>query len=170
MATGVEARQAAARFHRIVQTGLGQYVIRDWREKAKVGVLGTLSLHGYKARFNAPHSPGQHPRLSVVMCRGDKIMFRSASALDCEEQQWCGRQVCGSLPVGGCGWVGATLVLRSTRAVLENPIFFVLRTALKDHQPPTANRHQPPTANRQPPTATNRCSILFLWFGVLPMS
>ena len=32
--------------------------------------------------------------------------------------------------------------------------FFLLRTALRDHQPPTTNRHQPPTAtNRQPPTA-----------------
>ena len=32
-----------------------------------------------------------------------------------------------------------------------------LRTAPRDHQPPTANSHQPPTAtNRQPPTATNR--------------
>ena len=30
-----------------------------------------------------------------------------------------------------------------------------LRTALRDRQPPTANRQPPPTANRQPPTATN---------------
>ena len=44
------------------------------------------------------------------------------------------------------------------RAVLKGPdFFFLLRTAPRDHQPPTANRHQPPTAtNRQPPTATNR--------------
>ena len=34
----------------------------------------------------------------------------------------------------------------------RTPLFFLLRTAPKDHQPPTANRHQPPTANRQPPT------------------
>ena len=42
--------------------------------------------------------------------------------------------------------------------------FFLLRTALRDHQPPTANCHQTPTANRcqlpsatnhQPPTAAN---------------
>ena len=42
---------------------------------------------------------------------------------------------------------------------LGTALFFLLRTALKDHQPPTANRHQLPTAsNRQPQTAdpTNR--------------
>ena len=48
---------------------------------------------------------------------------------------------------------------------LRNPIFYLLRTAPKGHQPPTANRHQPPnatncqmppTGNRhQPPNATN---------------
>ena len=33
----------------------------------------------------------------------------------------------------------------------------ILRTAPRDHQPPTTNRHQPPTATyRQPPAATNR--------------
>ena len=43
------------------------------------------------------------------------------------------------------------------RAVLKEPDFFLLRTAPRDHQPPTAKSHQPPTAtNRQPPTATNR--------------
>ena len=36
--------------------------------------------------------------------------------------------------------------------------FFWLRTAPRDHQPPTANCRQPPTANcLQPPTAANRC-------------
>ena len=43
---------------------------------------------------------------------------------------------------------------------LRAPIFFPsgqpLRTAPKDHQPPTSNRYQPPTTNRQPPTAANR--------------
>ena len=39
---------------------------------------------------------------------------------------------------------------------LRDQIFFLLRTALKDHQPPTANSHQPPTANRQPPTASHQ--------------
>ena len=41
------------------------------------------------------------------------------------------------------------------RAVLKNPdpFFFVLRTAPRDHQPPTAATRQTPTAtNRQPPT------------------
>ena len=57
---------------------------------------------------------------------------------------------------------------QETRAVLENPILLLLRTALKDHQPPTANR-QPPTASNRRKTA-NHCSILFLWFWVLPMS
>ena len=43
------------------------------------------------------------------------------------------------------------------RAVLKSPNFFLLRTASKDYQPPTANRHQPPpTSECQPPTA-NRC-------------
>ena len=58
------------------------------------------------------------------------------------------------------------------RAVLKGPVFFLLRTALKDRPkgpptanrqlPSTANRHQPPTSNRQqrtanhPPPATNR--------------
>ena len=58
-------------------------------------------------------------------------------------------QCCRSGALLGPGW--------SSR----NHIFFLLRTALKDHprdhQPPTANSHQPPTAtNRQPPSATNR--------------
>ena len=47
------------------------------------------------------------------------------------------------------------------RAVLKGPdFFFLLRTAPRDHQPPTANSHQPPTAtSRQPlPTATNHQS------------
>ena len=60
------------------------------------------------------------------------------------------------------------------RAVLQEPNFFLLRTAPRDHQPltatncqppptasrqqrPTANHCQPlPTTNHQPPTATNR--------------
>ena len=37
----------------------------------------------------------------------------------------------------------------------RTPTFLWLRTAPKDHQPPTANRHQPPSANRQPPPASN---------------
>ena len=42
------------------------------------------------------------------------------------------------------------------RAVLKEPDFFLLRTAPRDHQPPTANSHQPPAAtNRQPPPTTN---------------
>ena len=77
----------------------------------------------------------------------------------------------------------------------EPPLFFLLRTAPRDRQRPTANRHQPPTAIRhqpptairhQPPSATNRhppptanrqpsptanyCSIRFLWFCGMPMS
>ena len=31
--------------------------------------------------------------------------------------------------------------------VLKERIFFLLRTAPRDHQPPTANRHQPPATN-----------------------
>ena len=51
--------------------------------------------------------------------------------------------------------------IHTPRAGPRNPsgfaFFFLLRTAPKDHQPPTANRQPPPTANRhQPPTATNR--------------
>ena len=50
---------------------------------------------------------------------------------------------------GGGGAVG--------RGVLKEPIFFCegppLRTAPRDHQPPTANCQPPPTANHQPPTA-----------------
>ena len=43
------------------------------------------------------------------------------------------------------------------RSLRDQIFFFLLRTAPRDHQPPTANSHQPPTAtNRQPPTATNR--------------
>ena len=54
-------------------------------------------------------------------------------------------------------------------AVFKNADFFLLRTALKDRSPPTADRCQPPTAanrrqplptaanRRQPPTAANRC-------------
>ena len=49
------------------------------------------------------------------------------------------------------------------RAVLENPPFFLVRTAPRDHQPP-------PTANRQPPSTANHCSIPLLWCCVLPMS
>ena len=43
---------------------------------------------------------------------------------------------------------------------LRDQIFFLLRTAPRDHQPPTANYHEPPIAtNRQPrPTATNHPS------------
>ena len=50
----------------------------------------------------------------------------------------------------------------ATGGSLRDEIFFFcegppLRTAPRDHQPPTANTHQPPTAtSRQPPTATNR--------------
>ena len=66
------------------------------------------------------------------------------------------------------------------RAVLKNSFFFCkgppLRTAPRDHQPPTANR-QPPTANRQPPTAhrqppptANHCGGMLLWCCVLSMS
>ena len=53
---------------------------------------------------------------------------------------------------------GAGLSRKVARAVLKGPdFFFLLRTAPRDHQPPTPNSHQPPTAtNRQPPTATNR--------------
>ena len=41
---------------------------------------------------------------------------------------------------------------------LRDQIFFLLRTAPRDHQPPTADRHQPPTAtNRQPRPTVNRC-------------
>ena len=44
-----------------------------------------------------------------------------------------------------------------SRAALQNPDAFLLRTAPRDRQPPTANRHQPPTAaNGQPPTATSQ--------------
>ena len=50
-----------------------------------------------------------------------------------------------------------------SRAVLKGPDFFFcqgppLRTAPRDHQPPTTNPHQPPTATnrRQSPAATNR--------------
>ena len=50
--------------------------------------------------------------------------------------------------VGGCCVI---------RAVLKGPDFFLLRTAPRDHQPPTANSHQPPTAtSRQPPTANRQ--------------
>ena len=44
------------------------------------------------------------------------------------------------------------------RAVLKGPdFFFLLRTAPRDHRPPTANSHQPPTAtNRQLPSTANR--------------
>ena len=51
------------------------------------------------------------------------------------------------------------------RAVLKEPIFFLLRTALNDRPkgqptanrqlPSTANRHQPPTTNRDQPPTTN---------------
>ena len=45
----------------------------------------------------------------------------------------------------------------SAKAVLKLPHPFLLRTAPKDHEPPTANR-QPPTANRhQPPTIVQSC-------------
>ena len=48
-------------------------------------------------------------------------------------------------------------VLQSRGVLKGRVFFFLLRTAPRDHQPPTANSHQLPTAtNRQPPTATNR--------------
>ena len=56
-----------------------------------------------------------------------------------------------------CGWE------LPGRAVLKGTRFFFfcqgppLRTAPRDHQPPTADSHQPPTAtNRQPPTASHQ--------------
>ena len=58
------------------------------------------------------------------------------------------------------------------RAVLKNPnfLFFSLTTAIKDRQPPTAtNRQPPPTANRHQPPAAKQCSVLFLWFCLLPI-
>ena len=63
-----------------------------------------------------------------------------------------------------CRWIGHC-VRRAFRSELSlrSPIFFLVRTAPRDHQPPTANRqlptagpHQPPTANRQPPPTANR--------------
>ena len=66
-------------------------------------------------------------------------------------------------PVGPC-WPVMTLGMHDLTVfyapaplclVLKEPIFFWLRTAPRDHQPPTVNRHQPPTASRQPPIATN---------------
>ena len=51
---------------------------------------------------------------------------------------------------------------RRVRAVLKEPNFFLLfllRTAPRDHQPPTTNLHQPPTAaNRQRRPTANRQS------------
>ena len=44
----------------------------------------------------------------------------------------------------------------TSRAVLRNSFFFLVRTAPKDHQPPAANRHQPPAANRHQPPTGNR--------------
>ena len=41
-------------------------------------------------------------------------------------------------------------------------ISFLLRTAPRDHQLPTANCQPPPTANCQPPPSANHSSILFL--------
>ena len=65
--------------------------------------------------------------------------------------------------VGKMGWRRAGQLQRNPfwhlifRAVLWDRDFFLLRTAPRDHQPPTTNRHQPPTAtNRQPLTAANR--------------
>ena len=104
---------------------------------------------------------------------------------------WGGRDGLGSRPV--------RQDLGKTRAVLKNPNFSLsffscygqpLRTASKDHQPtanrrrrrqpppttncqppPTANRQLPPTTNcyRQPPPSAKHCSILSLWFCVLPV-
>ena len=54
----------------------------------------------------------------------------------------------------------------------RSPIFFFVKDSPSGQPPGTGNRQcQPPptAANRQPPTA-NHCSILFLWFCVLPMS
>ena len=53
------------------------------------------------------------------------------------------------------------------RTVLQNPNFFLLRTALKDSPQGTTNREPPPTANRQPPTVVQYC---LLWFCVWPVS
>ena len=71
----------------------------------------------------------------------------------------------GSLWLSRCFPAGRRRIVTSSccvliRAVLKNPIFVLLRTALKDTQPPTAtNRHQPPPTarNRQPPTIVQYC-------------
>ena len=56
----------------------------------------------------------------------------------------------------GGGWSGANKKGCVRGAVLKRPEIFLLRTAPRDHQPPTANRHQPPTAaNCQLPATTN---------------
>ena len=50
--------------------------------------------------------------------------------------------------------------------------FFLLSVALKDSPqgPPTANLHQPPNATRHQSRTPKDCSMLFLWFCVLPRS
>ena len=63
---------------------------------------------------------------------------------------------CSSQPSKGHDGMGD-----GSRAVLKEPDFFFvfgppLRTAPRDHQPPTANSHQPPTANRHQPPTTDR--------------
>ena len=66
---------------------------------------------------------------------------------------------------------GSLLHSISSRGVLKGLDFFLLRTAPRDHQPPTTNRHQPPTAtnhqpptaNRQPPTGNTWCARGLFW-------
>ena len=68
------------------------------------------------------------------------------------------RTVCSVLDSGlmNTGAVLSPPTRSLRRAVLEKPDFFLLRTAPRDHQPPTTNRRQPPTANHQPPPTGNR--------------
>ena len=67
------------------------------------------------------------------------------------------------------------------RALLKDPLFFIKDSPqgpptanrqlppTANCQPPTVNCHQPPTINRHQPPTANHCSIMLLWFCVLPM-
>ena len=110
---------------------------------------------------------GLHMHLTKV--RGRRGMWQSGPVRGRSPLRWCRAE---QRPRQGCR-EGAWLPLprgngsaiprhsRPGRSFRDQIFFFCeglrLRTAPRDHQPPTANSHQPPTAtNRQPPTATNR--------------
>ena len=131
-------------------------------------------------QFAAPrrlHTPA--PQVcSRGLCSGRGSGGVTAPSFCCCYQPWYWHR-----PHDGACARAAARTLATAGLSLGSPFFFFLvRIALKDRSPRTTNHqppptaNQPPTANRQqlpianqPPTA-NHCSVLFLWFCLLPMS